>query len=178
MLATFVHDGLAIDYTPTTNVAAGSIVVLGKTVGIARVDIPADTLGSLAVVGVYDVEKGETAFAAGDAVYWNMTTEKAVSDASAKYLGRAVEAASAGNPFVRVRLEPVAVGSVISETTPAGTVLPLTDSTGGVSSNTIAAAASTDFTKAELDVVFASFAAKINAIIAALIESNTIASGT
>jgi len=54
-MATFVHDGNTIDYTPATDVAAGDVVVQGELIGVAKVPIPADKLGALAVTGVFDL---------------------------------------------------------------------------------------------------------------------------
>ena len=55
MLARYVQKGDAIDYRPTEAVAAGDVVIIADLIGIARLDIEANTLGSLAVVGVFDV---------------------------------------------------------------------------------------------------------------------------
>ncbi len=66
MPATFIHDGNALDYRPTTNVAAGDLVVLGRNLaGIARRDIPAGTLGALALTGVFEMACGSTALSTG-----------------------------------------------------------------------------------------------------------------
>ena len=54
MDARYVQRGDAIDYTPMDDVAAGDIVVLaGKLVGVAKLDIKAGELGALALTGVY-----------------------------------------------------------------------------------------------------------------------------
>ena len=37
--AQFIHDGEVIDYTPTADVAAGNVVVLGDLVGVTKRDI-------------------------------------------------------------------------------------------------------------------------------------------
>lgn len=34
-MATFVHEGKSIDYTPTSAVTAGDVIVLGTLVGVA-----------------------------------------------------------------------------------------------------------------------------------------------
>ena len=47
MLARYVQKGDSIDYRPTTAVAAGDIIVIADLIGIARLDIEANTLGSL-----------------------------------------------------------------------------------------------------------------------------------
>lgn len=106
MKARFVHDGNRIDYTPTEDVAAGDVVVQDDLVGVAKIDIPAGRTGSLALVGVYDVEKSTAAFDAGQKVYWSTTTSQAVSTESGNtYMGKAVKAALADDETVRVRLE-------------------------------------------------------------------------
>ena len=71
MDARFVHDGKAIDYIPATNTTAGSVIVLGDRVGITKFDIAANTLGSLAMVGVFDIEKDNTVIPEYGKVYWN-----------------------------------------------------------------------------------------------------------
>ncbi len=109
--ATFVHDGKAIDYTPGADVSAGDVVVQNDLVGIAKLDIAADTLGALAVTGVFDVPKtagvGE-AIAAGAKVYWDVADGVAKEDAEAganKYLGKTVADAGDDDTTVCVRLE-------------------------------------------------------------------------
>lgn len=63
MGATFVHEGVYIDYTPGSDVAAGDIIDLGAgKVGIATAEIKAGALGALAVKGVFAITKS----AAGD----------------------------------------------------------------------------------------------------------------
>jgi predicted RecA/RadA family phage recombinase len=98
--ATFVKDGNVIDHTPVGNVAAGAVIVTGGLVGIATADIPAGVLGSLAVVGIFDVVS-TGAITAGANVYWNGTAATATATDNI-FMGKAVKAAS-GN-IVRVRL--------------------------------------------------------------------------
>jgi predicted RecA/RadA family phage recombinase len=114
--AQFIHDGCAIDYTPTAAVTAGDVIVQGDLVGVARLDIAAGALGSLAVTGVYDLPKtagvGE-AITAGAKVYWNATDSVATTDSddggdpavAYPYLGKTVAAAGDDDTLVRVRLE-------------------------------------------------------------------------
>ena len=59
--ADFIHEGAAVDYTPTEDLVAGSVVVQGDLVGITKHDIKANKLGSIAVVGVFDVVKDPAA---------------------------------------------------------------------------------------------------------------------
>lgn len=69
-MARFIHEGNAIDYTPVADVAAGDVVVIGASVGVANQDIPANTLGALAIEGVFEMPKDATAYTAGDVVGW------------------------------------------------------------------------------------------------------------
>jgi len=108
--AVFVQEGDAIDYTPSSDVAAGDVVVQGDLIGIAKQAISANTLGALAVAGVFDVAKasgGGVTFSAGDKVYWDNTNKLAVAtDAGGtnKLLGKAIAAAADADSTVRVRL--------------------------------------------------------------------------
>ncbi len=107
--AQFIHDGKSIDYTPGADVAAGDVVVQNDLLGVAKLDIAANTLGALAVTGVFDVPKATgagTAIGAGAKVYWNATAKQATTTATGnKYLGKTVKAAVDADATVRVRLE-------------------------------------------------------------------------
>lgn len=104
---TFVHDGDSIDYTPTTNVAAGAVVVQGDLIGVAKRSISANNVGVLAVAGVFDFPKApSSAITAGAKVYWDAVNKRVTTTADGhKYLGKAVRAAAAADATVRVRLE-------------------------------------------------------------------------
>lgn len=107
-LATFLQQGNTIDFIPTADVPAGEVVVQGELVGIATRPIPANTLGALTVVGVFDVPKASaTEFAAGAKVYWDATNKLAVASdggGANKLMGKAIKAAPSGQTTVRVRL--------------------------------------------------------------------------
>lgn len=108
--ATFVHDGNTIDYTPGSDVAAGAVVVLGDLVGIAPRAIPANTLGSLAVTGVFDLPKATgagTGIAAGATLFWDAGNQIVKIDSNSgarKRLGNAAAVAGTTDATVRVRL--------------------------------------------------------------------------
>lgn len=108
--AVFVQDGQAIDYTPGSDVAVGQVVVLSDLVGIAKREIKTDTLGALAVEGVFDVAKeagGGVTFSTGDKAYWDDTNKVAVTTdggGANKLLGKAVADAADADAIVRVRL--------------------------------------------------------------------------
>lgn len=107
-MATFVHDGMTIDYTPGADVAAGAVVVQGDLVGVAKVPIPSGKLGALAVVGVFDFTKATgtgTAISAGANCYWHADTQQANTTASGgKLIGKSVKAAVDADATVRIRL--------------------------------------------------------------------------
>lgn len=109
MNARFIHDGDAVDYTPTEDTPAGTIVIQGDLVGVAKVDIPANTLGALAVTGVFAMAKeSDAVLDAGTKVYGLTQDGTVTSDGGAQgvnYLGKTVEAAGDGTTSVRVRLE-------------------------------------------------------------------------
>jgi len=107
MQAQFVHDGKAVDFTPTADVAAGSIVVQGDLVGITKRDIKAGSLGSIAVEGVFDIPKDPALaieFEAGTKVYVDEDGAVSADDVGNTYLGKVVADAAAADSFVRVRL--------------------------------------------------------------------------
>jgi len=102
--ATFVHDGNTIDYTPAADVAAGDVVVQQNLVGIAKLDIPADTLGALAVTGVFDFpcDPGDTDVPAGVPFNWDAGNGYATTQVGGAPLGKSV--AATGNPATTVRV--------------------------------------------------------------------------
>lgn len=108
--AVFFHDGDAIDYTPGADVASGDVVVQSDLIGVAKREIKANTLGALAVTGVFDVAKeagGGVTFSTGDKAYWDDANDVAVTTDGAganKLLGKAVADAADGDATVRVRL--------------------------------------------------------------------------
>lgn len=109
--ARFIHDGNSIDHTPGSDVTAGDVVVQGDLVGIAKLDIAADTLGALAVTGVFDLPKTtgvDEAISVGSKVYWDAGNSVATTfdNAGANvYLGKTVTAAGDDDATVRVRLD-------------------------------------------------------------------------
>jgi predicted RecA/RadA family phage recombinase len=108
MNAVFVQNGDSIDYTPTADVPAGAVVVQGELVGVTKRPIPANTLGSLAVSGVFDFPKATTAgsaISAGANVYWNATAQVVTTTATGnKLVGKTIKAVVDADATVRVRL--------------------------------------------------------------------------
>lgn len=109
MTVRFVQRGDAIDYTPATAVSAGDVVVQGDLVGVAKLDIAANTLGALAVSGVFDIPKATgagTALAAGTFVFYDETNAIVTDDDAGdhKLAGITVAAASDDDTTARVLL--------------------------------------------------------------------------
>jgi len=104
----FVHDGNSVDYTPSSAVTAGDVVVQGELVGVAKVDIAANALGAMAVAGVFDFPKTtgtSTAITAGANCYWDATNKVATTTSTSnKLIGKCVRAAADADATVRVRL--------------------------------------------------------------------------
>lgn len=106
--AQFIHDGNSIDHTPSADVGAGDVVVQNDLVGVAKLDIPAGTLGALSVTGVFDVPKatgGGTAIDTGVTLYWHTDVKQAnTTAAGGKLIGKSTRAAGDSDSTVRVRL--------------------------------------------------------------------------
>ena len=63
--------GHEIKHTPTSNVAGGDVVEIGSIPMVAHSAITANTEGTVACEGVFDVPKTADVFTVGDSVYWN-----------------------------------------------------------------------------------------------------------
>lgn len=106
--ARFLHDGRAVHFISTDSLAAGTVVVLNKLVGVTKLDVAAGELGVLALDGVYEVHKDASVFAVGDFAYWDQTAHKVTATATGNIrLGRVISAATAAEEQVQVRLEPI-----------------------------------------------------------------------
>ena len=168
MLARFVQKGESIDYRPETPVAAGDVIVQDNLIGIARLDIAAGTLGSLAVTGVFDVVKSDGQIPVGAAVYWDEAEKKATSTSgSNRFLGKSILAAESEAETVRVLLN--AACDYVTSQGNAEAIADLVDNSGGTASDVVPAADA-----GSRDAV-ASLVAKVNAILSALRSANVIA---
>jgi predicted RecA/RadA family phage recombinase len=103
----YEHQGHALDYTPTTGVAAGEAVVVGSIVGVASSPIAANALGTVNVDGVYSIPKptgSGTAYAQGSKV--SLFNGQAVTGATGTAMGYVAKAAAVGDTTVDVLLVP------------------------------------------------------------------------
>jgi predicted RecA/RadA family phage recombinase len=82
-----------INHTPSGAVASGEVVAVGGLIGVALEPIAANALGTLAIVGQFelDLATGKT-FAAGDSVY--VASSEATD--SGTFFGYAVAASASG----------------------------------------------------------------------------------
>jgi predicted RecA/RadA family phage recombinase len=102
-MASFVQDGCVIDYTPSSAVAAGAVVVLNDLVCVAPVAIAANALGAVAVDGVWALPKASGAIGQGAIVYWDSTNSNiTTTSTSNKRAGKASAAAVSGDTTVNV----------------------------------------------------------------------------
>lgn len=107
--AAFVQSDDCLDYTPTSALDGGSVVLLADgRVGVTLTAIAANVLGSVATEGLFDFDSASaTVFTAGEDVFWDATNFLAVpaGNANATYrVGRAVAAKVNGATSVRVQI--------------------------------------------------------------------------
>lgn len=88
-------DDRYIDYTAGADISAGDVVILGKFLaGVAIDDIANGSVGVIDTKGIYEVDAvNDRAFAVGDVLYWNASTEKVTNvEAGLPIIGVAVAA--------------------------------------------------------------------------------------
>jgi len=140
MQAKFFHgDPLMVDYTPSGDVAAGAVVVVGDMPQIAHLDIAANRKGALAAGGgVYQVA-ADGAIAAGKRVYWDDSANKVTLTATSnKSFGWTITAAATNGDLIYVEHAPAPGDAAIQSA--AAVVAALTDNTTGVTGTTTLAA--------------------------------------
>ena len=110
-MAEFVKNGDVVDYTPSSDVTAGDVIVQLDLVGVAFNDIAADELGALKVEGVIAFDKavgGGTSIPAGTKCYWDAADKEAKADdetGANKFIGKSVLVAGDDDEQVQIRME-------------------------------------------------------------------------
>lgn len=108
MTATFIHDGEYLDHIPAADLPVGAVVVIGDSIAIAQRPIPAGSLGSLAMEGVFEVPRAPGALIPqGKRLFWDPTAQRAGIDGALPGLlpmGIAAAEALDTATTVRVRL--------------------------------------------------------------------------
>jgi predicted RecA/RadA family phage recombinase len=113
---TFVKPGVeGVDYTPASAVVTGQVIVQSSLVGIAKTNIAASVLGTLAIAGVFDVAQKAEVIAAGKPVYWDAdgdpyngtagTGAVTATVADGVFMGFALALTTATTETVRVALQ-------------------------------------------------------------------------
>lgn len=106
--AIYRNKGETIEYTnpsSTMVVEAGTIVDLTSRIGVAAAEIPAAAVGSVHVVGVYELPKtASLKIAAGDLVYFSTSTNAVTKTNTDVPCGFAVAAAAADDTVVYVKI--------------------------------------------------------------------------
>lgn len=111
--AAYYAEGESIDYTPSSAVTAGDVVVIGSIVGIPANDIAANAKGSLTIRGLHKVPKTTAAWLVGGDVHWNATGDPDGGTAGTGaanqlglgvFMGRASIAAASGDDYGYVLL--------------------------------------------------------------------------
>lgn len=84
MSASMYEAGVQLDYTPTVDTAAGTVINLGVGLtGVPANDIAANQLGSLSTAGVYKIPTdGATAYVAGVLVDYRPSDEALATGAA------------------------------------------------------------------------------------------------
>ncbi len=105
----YIRTGKTVDFTPPEFIAAGTVMMLGELMCIAKLDIPANTLGTLAIEGVFEFPKESgagTQLGAGTKVYWNLAEGIATgNEVVGVYIGKAVATAGIDDTVVHVKLD-------------------------------------------------------------------------
>jgi len=108
MIATYLHDGNAIDHIPATDLPLGAVVVIADTIGIATRPIPAGALGALALTGVFELPRvAGGVIPQGKRLTWDPVNQHATADLAAPGvvpLGIATATSPDTAATVRVRL--------------------------------------------------------------------------
>lgn len=105
-MARLVQEGEVLDYTPSSAVAAGAVVVLGTVgIGIAQTAIAANVKGSLVVDGVIEHAKAAGAVTLWAKVYYDATNNVLTTTSTSNTLaGYAVAAAASGDATATIKL--------------------------------------------------------------------------
>lgn len=106
MTTKFVQPGDVIDYTAGANILSGQVVLIGARIGVALQDIANGKVGSMAMTGVFTINKLSTdVVAAGALLYWDNSNSRLTVTSSGNTLaGYAVAAAGSGVATVNIKI--------------------------------------------------------------------------
>lgn len=108
MASNLIQSGKTVDYknTGTDPILSGSVVLMGKMVGVAVTDIAPGKTGAVQVEEVFKLpKKAADAFSIGDVVYWSAADSEMVKAATGNTAaGKAFAEAPANSATVNVKL--------------------------------------------------------------------------
>jgi len=93
-----LNSGETINHIPSSDVAAGDVILQGNLFGIALTAIPSGRLGSLAISGIFRITKLSTDnVTVGAVLYWDNTNKRVTLTAGGNTrIGLAVAASPSG----------------------------------------------------------------------------------
>lgn len=107
MARNYIQEGEVLDFAAGgAAIPAGTVVAMGKRVGIALADIQPLSTGSVSVTGVWSLPKvsAET-FVIGDELYWDDTADRLTKTGTNNVLdGYAAAPAGAGTTAANVKI--------------------------------------------------------------------------
>ncbi len=104
----YIQKGVSLDYTPSADVAGGTMVICGTLAGIAERPISSGSLGAVTVEGVFACPKATGAITMGAKVYWDATNSNVTTTATSNtIIGAAAGAAASGDSEVLVKLNAI-----------------------------------------------------------------------
>lgn len=107
MKATYWNRGESIDYVNSTSnvIEAGDIVVIDKKIGVAGTSINPNELGSLHVMGVWEVnKKASEAIDVGKPVYYSATDGITATEGTNPSAGWCIKSAKASDKTILIKI--------------------------------------------------------------------------
>jgi predicted RecA/RadA family phage recombinase len=107
MAKNYVQEGDQLAYTAGgAAIPSGAVVLMGKRVGIALADIPANSQGTVSAAGVWTVAKLATdVVGQGDLLYWDAANSRLTTTAAGNtQAGYAAAPAGAGVAAVNIKI--------------------------------------------------------------------------
>lgn len=107
MKATYWQTGNTMDYlNPGSEVVeAGTVIVLGKRIGVANITIEPGKIGSISVTGVFEMNKAAEEISYCDELYYDQEKEVVTKTATNIKAGYAFESKASGSNKILVKID-------------------------------------------------------------------------
>lgn len=103
--SSFINEGGTFEHTPSIDLEAGDVVVIGDLVAIAVVPIEANTVGTVTIGGQFHIAKAALDIGQGLKVYWDDTAKNITTTVgSNKVIGYTVKASLTADTEVPIEL--------------------------------------------------------------------------